>query len=148
MQVCVDAGLVIKLVTQEPDSEQVDALFAGWQSQKARLIAPAFAVAEIDSVLRQKVHRGQLSPEAADRSFAAACQVPLRTPVIKGHRQRTWEIAKAFQFPQAYDAAYLALADLAGCEFWTADQKLYERVNGRLAFVRHISADTRKEGRP
>ncbi len=30
MQVCVDAGLVIKLVTQEPDSDQADALFARW----------------------------------------------------------------------------------------------------------------------
>lgn len=145
MQVCVDAGLVVKLVTQEPDSDRVDALFARWQSQKTRLIAPAFAIVEIDSVLRQKVHRGQLSEEAADRSFAAACQVPLRTPVVKRHRERAWEITKEFQLPQVYDAAYLALAERAGCEFWTADQKLYERVKGKLGFVRLVSADIPEE---
>jgi predicted nucleic acid-binding protein len=138
-EVCVDAGLVVKLVTQEPDSDQVDALFAQWQSRKTRLIAPAFAITEIDSVLRQKVHRGELTADMADRSFAAACQVPVRTPTIQKLRRRTWEIAKQFQFPQVYDSAYLALADLRGCEFWTADRKLYERVKERLGFIRHVS---------
>ncbi len=111
------------------------------------MIAPAFALVEIDSVLRQKVYRGQLSPEAADRSFAAACQIPLRTPVVQEHRQRTWEIAKEFQFPQVYDAAYRALAELKGCEFWTADQKLYERVKDKLGFVRHISIGFHREAK-
>lgn len=139
MEVCVDAGLVIKLVTQEPDSDQVDALFEQWYSQHTRLIAPAFATMEIDSVLRQKVHRGELTAEMAEISFIAACQVPVRTPVVQKLRQRTWEIAKQFQFPQVYDSAYLALADLRRCEFWTADRKLCERVKEKLGFVRHIS---------
>lgn len=135
-EVCVDAGLVIKLVTQEPGSEQADALFAEWRAHRARLIAAAFAEAEIDSVLRKKVHRGELTPEMAETSFAAACLLPLKSPRPSKHRQRSWEIAKEFQLPAVYDATYLALAELRGCQFWTADTKLYERVKGQLAFAR------------
>jgi predicted nucleic acid-binding protein len=139
MEVCVDAGLVVKLVAQEPDSDRVDALFAKWHSTQTRLIAPAFAIAEIDSVLRQKAHRGELTAEMADVSFGAACQVPLRTPTVRKLRQRAWEIAKQLQMPQVYDSVYLALADLRQCEFWTADRRLSDRVREQLGFVRHIS---------
>ncbi len=139
-EVCVDAGLVIKLVTQEDGSEQADAQFAEWRAHKVHLIAPAFAKAEIDSVLRKKVYRGELTPEMADTSFAAACRLPLKCPNPRNHRQRAWEIARAFQFPAVYDAIYLALAELRGCEFWTADRKLYERVREQLRFVRLLAA--------
>ena len=140
-EVCVDAGLVVKLVTQEIGSEQADAQFAEWRTRKVRLIAPSFAEAEIDSVLRKKVHRGELTPEMAETSFVAACQLPLKFPSPRKHRQRTWEIAKEFRFPAVYDATYLALAELRGCAFWTADSKLYERVKDRLGFVKLLPTE-------
>ncbi len=53
--VCVDAGLVVKLVSAEPDSLQAEKLFQRWRDEQVEMIAPNFAAAETDSVLRHKV---------------------------------------------------------------------------------------------
>jgi predicted nucleic acid-binding protein len=37
-----------------------------------------------------------------------------------------------------YDATYLALAELRRCEFWTADERLLNRVKGTLSFVKWL----------
>ncbi len=142
--VCVDAGLVIKLVTAEEDSALAEQLFAQWKAHHTEMIAPAFAAAEVDSVLRQKVVRGELTQPAADAAFQLARRLPITFDGDTDYRERAWEIAKQFQFSQAYDAAYLALAEQRGCEFWTADKKLRERVKDteQFDFVRllHPSA--------
>ena len=48
------------------------------------------------------------------------------------------EFATRFNRPKAYDAQYLALADLLGCELWTADRRLVSAVAGKLPWVRWI----------
>ncbi|MBM3235133.1 type II toxin-antitoxin system VapC family toxin [Candidatus Poribacteria bacterium] len=37
-----------------------------------------------------------------------------------------------------YDAAYAALAELRGCEFWTADKVFYDTVKAVLTFVKYL----------
>lgn len=140
-RVCVDAGLVVKLVSPEEDSAHAEALFAHWKADSTEMVAPAFAAVEMDSVLRQKVVRGELTQEVADAAFRVACQLPITYDTEMDYRERAWGIAKEFRFPQAYDAAYLALAEVRGCEFWTADRKLHERVKDKLGFVRLLGAE-------
>ncbi|MDQ6693713.1 MAG: type II toxin-antitoxin system VapC family toxin, partial [Chloroflexota bacterium] len=47
-------------------------------------------------------------------------------------------LAKQFDRPRAYDTAYLAVAQMYGCELWTADEKLYNAVGGQLPWVRWL----------
>ncbi|MGB9886209.1 MAG: type II toxin-antitoxin system VapC family toxin [Moorellales bacterium] len=142
-EVCVDAGLVLKLVLNEPDSEQAEALFSRWRALGVRLVAPAFCPVEVDSVLRQKAMRpvdaGGLTEEQAEIAFAAVQAIPLAVLVEPGQRQRAWELAKTLELPTVYDAHYLALAELRQCEFWTADERLYRKCAlKRLAYVRYL----------
>lgn len=51
-------------------------------------------------------------------------------------------LAQEFNRPRAYDTAYLALAELRRCEFWTADERLYNSVRDRLDWV-HWVGDSR-----
>lgn len=144
-EVCVDANLVVKLVSQEPDSHLVEALFAGWKKQSIRLVAPPFLTVEVDSVLRQKVMlRQELTAEQAETCFAAACQVPIELVSLSGQRERAWALAKELHLPHVYDTTYLALAELRGCEFWTADERLVNTCEDRLPFVRWLG-DLRRE---
>jgi predicted nucleic acid-binding protein len=48
------------------------------------------------------------------------------------------DFADTYGLPAAYDAHYLALADLLDCEFWTDDRRLLQRVGRDLPFVRWL----------
>ncbi len=76
--------------------------------------------------------------DTAEQAFQFARSLPIVFDVENAPacRERAWEIAKQFNFATVYDAVYLALAEFRGCEFWTADQKLYERVKAQLPYVR------------
>ena len=43
-----------------------------------------------------------------------------------------------FNHPAAYDAHYLALAEMMDCEFWTADERLFNAVRDELSWVRWL----------
>ena len=49
--------------------------------------------------------------------------VDLREP--PGLHRRAMELAAQLRQDAAYDAYYLALAELLDCELWTADQRFY-----------------------
>jgi predicted nucleic acid-binding protein len=46
------------------------------------------------------------------------------------------ELASQFNLAATYDAHYLALAERENCEFWTADERLYNSVRDRFSWVR------------
>ncbi len=138
-EVCVDAGLAVKAVTDEFISEVAAALFAEWDRSGVRLIASSFFTVESDSILRQKVVlRRELLEEDAELVFTRLRALPIRHVSARRQRERSWQIAKQFNLPVVYDATYLALADLRRCEFWTADERLVSRVSSELTFVRWL----------
>lgn len=138
-EVCVDASLAIKVVVPEAGSDKADALFDQWAGEETQLIAPAFFDVETDSILRQKVSlRRELTIAQAQRAFTSLQGLPIKTTHSPEQRKRAWEIARQFQFPTVYDATYLALAELRRCEFWTADEKLFNQVKDKLTFVQWL----------
>jgi predicted nucleic acid-binding protein len=137
--VCVDASLAIKVVVREPDSDKADALFAQWSNEGTHLIAPAFFDVETDSILRQKVIlRQDLTPAQAEAAFIVLQALPIRQLTVPAQRQRAWQIATEFGFATVYDATYLALAELQGCPFWTADKRLFDQVKVKIPFVKWL----------
>lgn len=47
--------------------------------------------------------------------------------------------AHRFHLPATYDAHYLALAYREGCDFWTADTRLWNVVKSELKWVHLLS---------
>ena len=138
-EVCVDASLALKVVVTEPNSDKADALFDEWANAGQHLVAPAFFEVETDSILRQKVVlRRELTLEQAESAFAKFQALPIQQVSIPEQRQRAWQIATQCGFATVYDATYLALAEFRGCEFWTADERLYNQVKDKLAFVKWL----------
>jgi predicted nucleic acid-binding protein len=82
--------------------------------------------------------RTELTSQEAEVAFAKLQALPIEDTSLPGLRQRAWEIAKDFGFTTVYDATYLAVAELRGCEFWTADERLFNRVKDRLSFVKWL----------
>lgn len=138
--VCIDAGVLIKLVVEEPGSDYVDRLWEEWIVNGNPILAPALVQYEVAGVLRDRAHRRQL-PEALARSALSAALNMEGLEVVNSvdMHLRAWELALRLGLG-TYDATYLALAEMRNCELWTADRRLYRSVQGKLDYVRLTSA--------
>lgn len=123
---CLDTSVLIRYLVPEEFHPQAEVLVIEAVEAAIRLVAPAFAWAEIGSVLRKKIRAGLLSSEQAQGCFDDFCQLPIEYIDTDQTRARAWEIAHQYQMPTLYDAAFLACAESAGenCQFWTADKTL------------------------
>jgi predicted nucleic acid-binding protein len=137
-QVCVDASLVLKLILVEADSVLAHQLWSTWIDTGVEVVAPPLFAFEGTSVLCSKVYRGLISPEEADLMFTALHLLGVRLLYPEGLHQRAWELARRFNRPQAYDSHYLALAEMLGLEFWTADERLYNAVKDAFPWVKWL----------
>lgn len=136
--ICVDASFVLKLVLDEPESEQVAALWAAWAAEGVDIIAPCHLAFEVTSVIRNHVFRREISAAAGQMAFEAflAQEIALYHP--GDLEMRAWELAQQYNRPTAYDASYLALAESVGCELWTADRRLIKAVGGTLPWLKTV----------
>jgi predicted nucleic acid-binding protein len=133
--VCADANIAIKRLVHEPDSVLARALWAEWEAQLTVVIAPTLWAYEVTSVLRKLVHQGRLSPQLEQTTLTTACRLPVSLRRPTRLHQHASELARRFNRPTAYDAHYLALADMAGCPFWTSDERLFNAVHAELPWV-------------
>jgi predicted nucleic acid-binding protein len=133
--VCADANLTLKLFLNEPDSLKARALWEEWNAQQVAVIAPMLWGYEVTAVIRNQVHRGKLLAKLEAEMFAALHQLPVQLMQPDGLHQHAWKLAQHFNRPTAYDSHYLALAEMVGCPFWTADERLFNAVQSELAWV-------------
>ena len=136
--VCVDANITIKLIIQEPDSWIAQSLWEAWTHQAWLVVAPALWSYEVTSVIRKNAYRGLLLPDEETEAFASVQLLGVELLTVEGLHQRAWELARHFNRPTAYDAHYLALAELLQCPFWTADERLFNAVRHELGWVRWL----------
>lgn len=134
-QICVDAGILLKLVLQEPDSHLAEALWQRWVREGVQLIAPQLFAFEVTAVIRKLTHRGVLEALLAEKALKTALAFDVSLQTFDGIHERAWQLAAEFDRPTAYDTHYLALAENVNCAFWTADQKLFNAVSQKLDWV-------------
>jgi predicted nucleic acid-binding protein len=137
---CVDASLIVKLALEdETHSAAARHLVRQSVADGIRLIAPPIFTAEIDSVIRRCVCTGRLSQSDAREAYAVLDRAPVQIVTHPELRGRAREIAGEFNQRTVYDSTYAALAEIQGCEFWTADKALCDAVRLGLPFVKHLA---------
>lgn len=144
--VCVDASLIVRTLVPDLFSQEAEGLLASWQQADTTLIAPALFAFEVSTTLRRMIYLKALAPARGEAAFAAFLRIPVRLSHRKGIFPLAWQLAKQFNRPRAYDTAYLALAQLNHCDFWTADEKLYNAVKDKLSWVKWIGNATSNRG--
>jgi len=127
--VCVDASIIISLVTSETQSQKVLNLWTKWMQRDTHVVAPSLLGYEVTSALRRKVVRGIMSYEDAKRSLEAVSSLDIEFFDHPELPLRAYDIAFRFNLPTAYDAYYLAVAEILECEFWSSDERLYNTVS-------------------
>ncbi len=103
------------------------------------LVAPPHFSAEASSAIYKRFQQGHLSLDDAlilveeSENLPVERMSPPRLPV------RAFEIAAQFELKWIYDAFYVALAEIVGCDLWTADEVLHAAVSGAHTNVRLLS---------
>lgn len=136
--VVADASLALKWILSEPYSTEARALLKKWGEQGTTILVPHLLTPEVASALYKRVRRSDLSIDDARSLLADLLLLDLSFVDDATLSLRALEIAHDFALKAPYDAHYLILAEVAGCEFWTADERLWNSVKLRLSYVKWI----------
>jgi predicted nucleic acid-binding protein len=137
---CVDASIILKLVLKgEAYRAKARRLVRDSIANRITLIAPPFYECEVDTAIQRRVFEGKFTLAEASRAFSVLDRLPVLVMTHPALRLRARMIAEQFNQRTVYDSTYAALADLRGCEFWTADKPFYDAVKTGLPFVKYLS---------
>jgi predicted nucleic acid-binding protein len=123
----VDASVGYKWIVPENDTDKAQSL------RSEELIAPDFFPVELASAFNLAQVRGKI-PDAQTALGDLLLQLPTLHESIS-LLPRAIEISRLTSRRSIYDLIYAALAEREGCEFVTADQKLYNSLKVQLPFV-------------
>ena len=137
--VCIDANIAVKWLLTEDDSATAIALADRFRAERNTLVAPPHMPVEVTNVLRTRVRRDELTQAEAEDLAELFAGYPIEIGLPAGLYKRALDLAHRFGRPNVYDVHYVALAEIAGCDLWTADMRLVNALNGRLPFVRALN---------
>ena len=137
--VCIDASVAAKWVLFEELRSLARALYRDSIAKEMTIIGPPHMSTEVVNTIRRRVARGFMTANHAEELLGRFLQYQLTPAAPPGLHQLALRVAEAYNRPGVYDSHYLALAQIYECDFWTADQRLLNALNGRLPFVRSLS---------
>ncbi len=140
--VVVDTSIALKWVLVEPDSASARELLDEWNSKGITIIAPTLLAYEVANALYQQVRKGSVLFERARTAVDDVLSQALVLDFTPGPElsKRAMELAQRFRLSATYDAHYLALAEREACDYWTADERLWNGVQQELAWVRWLGS--------
>jgi predicted nucleic acid-binding protein len=112
--IVIDAGVVITSVAEDGHHGDV----ARTRLRGERLAAPELIDLEVISGLRGLLRGGKLHLRRAEVALADFRRIPVRRMPHRGLVTRCWELRDNFT---AYDASYIALAEMLGATLVTTD---------------------------
>ena len=138
MTVVVDASLALKWVLQEEHTEEALSLWDIWQAAAEVVIAPPIFRSEVTNALHQYVRRGHVTRKDGSEALESLLSlVAVREPPEL--YQRALTLAGELVLGATYDTLYLALAESAACEMWTADMRFVRSAQPRFPQLRGVT---------
>lgn len=143
-RVCVDASLALAWIIPAQVSDAATALWRKWEEEAVELVGPPMFHAEVTAVLREEVFFKRMSPEEGEESYSIYLDILLRVVDSPAIYRRAWELAREHNQRRTYDMQYLAVAELADCEFWSGDKRLVNSLQGKVSRIRWVGEYTKK----
>lgn len=140
--VIIDASVGAKWLLREADTDRAVALLREATSANDTIIAPPHFVPEVSSAVYKRFQLGAVTAVEARRLLQNLGQFPVELKSPAELPARAFEIASQFRFNWIFDAFYVALAEIVGCELWTADAQLHRDVRAEHPNVHLLSEYT------
>jgi predicted nucleic acid-binding protein len=139
MTVVVDSNILIAFgLSDEPLHTQANQVLAAWKAAGMPLAAPRLFRSEITAVVRKVVYQQRITHDQGRAMLARLLLYPMDFHEDDALLKSAYELADEFNRPRAYDAQYLALAKRLSCEFWTADERMFNAVKDRFSDIRWL----------
>lgn len=136
--VVLDSGIFLATIMNEPFTSNSKRLIADLVLANMQIVVPALFHYKVVATLRKWLYRGMIS--LPDAIFARE-ELLTRTLIYIldfSLLRRAFDLATQYNRPTAYDSQYLAVAERYNCEFWTADEKLYNAIRQQNPYIRWI----------
>jgi len=139
MTVVVDTNILIAFgLSDEPLHTQANQILTAWKATGTPLAAPRLFRSEITAVVRKVVYQQRITHEQGREMLARLLIYPVEFHEDDALLKSAYELAEQYNRPRAYDAQYLALAKRLSCEFWTADERLFNTVKDQFPGIRWL----------
>jgi len=136
--VVIDASLAVKWLVNEVHTERALSLARTWARAGIQPVAPYLMPVEVANALYRRALRGDISVVAATTLLDGLLNAGIELREPRGLHRRAIELADQLHQEAAYDAHYLSLADIMGCELWTADERFYRAASPSFKLVKWI----------
>lgn len=133
-----DAGIFIAIVMNEAQGSRAEQLLENWRNRNLSVAAPTLFIYEVTAAIRKHVARGTITVEEGIKHRDWLLTQPVELYADRKLASRAYELATELNRPTSYDAQYIALAERLSCEFWTADERLYNAVQYHLTRVKWV----------
>lgn len=131
--ICLDASVVIRLVTT-PQDKKLKQQFQEWQ-ENYKLAAPHLLYFEVTNALYQYQRHGMLSEAIVKSALQTSQSLPIQLYSDELLHQQALALAGTYELSATYDAHYLALSQRLAANIWTIDKKLYNSVKTKLKLI-------------
>jgi predicted nucleic acid-binding protein len=130
MSVVVDSNLLVALVSGDPRGNLVSQAMLDWVNQGVDLHAPELARYEFANALTRLTVAKAFPSDRIDEAWSGVLVLPITYHALR-NAPRIVEISLTLKRQNAYDAAYLALAEILNAELHTLDGPLYRNATGQ-----------------
>ena len=130
MPVILDSNLLVALVSGDPRGNLVSQAILDWVNQGINLHAPELARYEFANALTRLIVSKAFPSDRVDEAWNDILVLPITYHSLQS-AARVVEISLALKRQNAYDAAYLALAESLNAELQTLDGPLYPNATGQ-----------------
>ncbi|NOZ76486.1 MAG: type II toxin-antitoxin system VapC family toxin [Euryarchaeota archaeon] len=137
-KIVVDASVAVKWFLEEVHSEKAEALLKDYARGLVDLVSPDLMPYEVLNALRYNLDFGK-----ADLEKVASVIEGYQLLLVPFNAGTTIDMAYDHGIT-IYDATYVALAKEMGIEFYTADERLLDKL-ADLKWARHLSEYYRQD---
>jgi len=140
LSVVIDANLLVALALNDRRAPAVDRHFREWASAGETLHAPELLRYEAANALARAVVAGHLARERAPAAWERVMRIGVQLHTLVDGAAAV-ETALRLERSNAYDAAYVILAQTLGAELWTLDGPLARNARGLGLPVRLVASE-------
>lgn len=133
----IDSSLTVQAILTIPRQGRCRDLIGRLHRDGYHLVAPMLWIYETSSAISEAVHFEQLTRAEGELALQEVADLGVRLiepDVLPRQQALAWTLR--LKRAAAYDSYYLALAEMLGCDLWTADSRLINVVN--LPWVRTV----------